>query len=111
MNELNRMRYLQAMGIDAYVSRAQLPGAAPTRRLALVARQAPATAVPPAPEPTKTAPAQMPQLDIPERKRPEPDVQAPAVRPVPSSPAVRFSLAAIRAYDSQTSSREKQEIK
>jgi hypothetical protein len=36
MNELRRMAYLDALGIDSYVSRAQLPGAAPTRRLAIV---------------------------------------------------------------------------
>jgi hypothetical protein len=35
MNELRRMAYLDALGIDSYVSRSQLPGAAPTRRLAL----------------------------------------------------------------------------
>lgn len=36
MNELRRMAYLDALEIDCYVSRAQLPGAAPTRRLAIV---------------------------------------------------------------------------
>jgi hypothetical protein len=35
MNELRRMAYLDAMGVDSYVSRNQLPGAAPTRRLAI----------------------------------------------------------------------------
>ncbi len=97
MNEPNRMRYLQAMGIDAYVSRSQLPGALPTRRLALVARQAPASAVPQRQEAmAKSRPGQMPQVNIPERKQAEPKVQpAPAVRPVPASPAVRFRLAAI----------------
>lgn len=33
--ELNRRRYLDAMGIATYVSRRQLAGAAPTRRLAM----------------------------------------------------------------------------
>lgn len=37
MNELRRMAYLNALGVDCYVSRAQLPGAALTRRLAIVA--------------------------------------------------------------------------
>ena len=37
MNELRRMAYLDALGVDTYVSRAQLPGAAVTRRLAIVA--------------------------------------------------------------------------
>ena len=35
MNELRRTAYLDALGIDSYVSRKQLPGAALTRRLAL----------------------------------------------------------------------------
>ena len=33
MNELRRMAYLNALGVDCYVSRTQLPGAAVTRRL------------------------------------------------------------------------------
>ncbi len=36
MNELRRMAYLEALGIDSYVSRTQMPGAALTRRLAIV---------------------------------------------------------------------------
>lgn len=36
MNELRRMAYLDALGVDSYVSRTQLPGAAVTRRLAIV---------------------------------------------------------------------------
>lgn len=36
MNELRRMAYLEALGVDSYVSRTQLPGAALTRRLAIV---------------------------------------------------------------------------
>lgn len=36
MSELRRLAYLEALGIDGYVSRAQLPGAAATRRLAVV---------------------------------------------------------------------------
>ena len=39
MNELRRMAYLDALGIDAYVSRGQLPGAAVTQRLAIVPSQ------------------------------------------------------------------------
>ncbi|MCB1706709.1 MAG: hypothetical protein KDI17_17730 [Halioglobus sp.] len=46
MNELRRMAYLDALGIDSYVSRRQLPGAAVTRRLAIVRTSA--VAVPPA---------------------------------------------------------------
>lgn len=62
MHELTRMAYLEAMGIDGYVSRHQLPGAAPTRRLALV----PVAATPVA----KARPA-MPDID-----------PGPSVRPV-----------------------------
>ena len=40
MNELRRMAYLDALGIDSYVSRAQLPGAAVTQRLVIVAQPA-----------------------------------------------------------------------
>tara|TARA_R110001599_G_scaffold353463_1_gene592966 strand:+ start:9660 stop:10361 length:702 start_codon:yes stop_codon:yes gene_type:complete len=36
MDELTRTRYLQALGTDSYISRRQLPGAAATRRLAIV---------------------------------------------------------------------------
>jgi hypothetical protein len=36
MHELSRMAYLDALGIDSYISRQQLPGAAPTRRLVVV---------------------------------------------------------------------------
>jgi hypothetical protein len=43
MNELKRLAYLQAMGTASYVSVRQLPGAALTRRLAVV-RQQPAAA-------------------------------------------------------------------
>lgn len=36
MSVIRKMAYLEAMGIDAYVSRSQLVGAAPTRRLSVV---------------------------------------------------------------------------
>jgi hypothetical protein len=36
MNELRRLEYLQALGIDGYVSRSQVAGAAVTMRLAIV---------------------------------------------------------------------------
>ncbi|MEZ5504388.1 MAG: hypothetical protein R3E50_17635, partial [Halioglobus sp.] len=73
MNEFRRRAYLQAMGVDSYVSRAQLPGAAPTPRRA-VARAQPRT-VPPhsagaAGEQSKGAPRKrqaQPGLRAPER--------------------------------------------
>lgn len=36
MNEVMRTAYLEAMGVDSYISRAQLPGAAASQRLAIV---------------------------------------------------------------------------
>jgi hypothetical protein len=41
MHELTRLAYLDAMGIDTYVSRKQLPAAAPSRKLRVVRRSAP----------------------------------------------------------------------
>ena len=59
MNEIRRLDYLQALGIDSYVSRRQLPAAAPTRRAGLrraaaaPARGRPEQVTPPSPEPRK----------------------------------------------------------
>ena len=107
MNELRRMAYLDALGIDAYVSRTQLPGAAFTRRLAIVAARpqaappvsndapapvgVPAPAVPPD---TRAYPGatRLPQIDTP------PHTPVPAKAPVQQQASVsRFSLAAIVA--------------
>ena len=93
MNELNRMRYLQAMGVDAYVSRSQLPGALPTRRLALVA-QVPQAPAPPAAQP-RGKPGQIPQLDVVEKKPQARQPDAPTQAPIAATPAVRVSLAAV----------------
>ena len=91
MHELSRMAYLDALGIDSYVSRAQLPGAAATQRLAIV-----------------IAPSSQ-QLTA--GVTPEPLLsQPPPVRPVAVSvqanassqqgePVPRFSLTAIVAGD------------
>lgn len=38
MHELKRRAYLEAIGVDSYISRGQLPGAAATRRLVIVPR-------------------------------------------------------------------------
>lgn len=56
MSELRRMAYLEALGVDSYISRAQLPGAAVTRRLAIVS---PASSG--APEPAQS-PAKAPDI-------------------------------------------------
>lgn len=104
MNELGRMKYLDAMGIDSYVSRAQLPGAAPTRRLVIVP-SAVAAASSPSPtvvlerEDTVELSAVMPgipRIDEPPGKQAVAPAQvAPAARPAAKAETVRFSLAAI----------------
>lgn len=103
MNDLRRLVYLQAMGIDGYVSRRQVPGAAVTRRLAVV-RAAPqdivraeapqggdATAQRP-----QQPPIQMPRVDVP-TSTPAPLKASPedAVAPGGGQQAQRFSLAAV----------------
>jgi hypothetical protein len=103
MNEIRRMAYLEAMGVDAYVSRQQLPGAAPTRRLAIVPsvpRAIPPVADNPAPvasiiAPPRSAPP-VPQLDI----APQSSEPAPVGAATPRQDTVsRFSLVAIAAGD------------
>tara|TARA_R110002110_G_scaffold415561_2_gene651034 strand:- start:268431 stop:269198 length:768 start_codon:yes stop_codon:yes gene_type:complete len=114
MNEPRRTTYLNALGIDAYVSRSQLPGAAPTKRLRIKAltvagqQAAPATGfgadvgdrVQPGTVPsghgdrTSTSPA------VPRIERPR-SAPAAAVAKVGTGKATqapeRFSLAAIAA--------------
>lgn len=46
MNELRRMAYLDALGIDSYVSRRQLPGAAASRRVVIVSKSRTADSIP-----------------------------------------------------------------
>jgi hypothetical protein len=100
MNELRRTAYLEAMGVDSYVSRRQLPGAAPTRRLIIVNRAGGA------PEPTIGALARMKeQLDTTRRHREQPGDTGSVKRPsasagqaTPAAPGLpRFSLSAIVA--------------
>lgn len=93
MNEIIRAQYLQAMGMDGYVSRQQLPGAALTRRLAIV-RSAPEPVVAKTPV-ERAKPAQMPELDL-VGSKPAP-VVPPSPQPRPASEAVRFSLVAVFA--------------
>ena len=105
MNELRRMAYLEALGVDSYVSRSQLPGAALSRRLKVVAApvgtghgqlpdipESPAQRVP-RDTPPITAANTVPQFDT---------NAAPAspLQPQRQGSAVpRFSLAAIVAGD------------
>ncbi len=96
---MRRSVYLQAMGVDSYVSRRQLPGAAATRRLTIL-RAAPSPAAPTAAPPRvdagsmgrPAAPVEIPHLD---GGKPAPAPAAAAARPAPGEPAPRFSLAAI----------------
>ena len=83
MNEIIRAQYLQAMGIDGYVSRQQLPGAALTRRLAIV-RSAPEPVVAKTPV-ERAKPAQMPELDL-VGSKPAP-VVPPSPQPQPAPEA------------------------
>jgi hypothetical protein len=105
MNELRRMAYLDAIGIDSYVSRTQLPGAAQTRRLAIVSNASPAVARisndPPATEnvptlrDTRSALSRSAATDEPTETAPlAPKQGKQQVTSVP-----RFSLAAIIAGD------------
>jgi hypothetical protein len=89
MNELTRMVYLEALGVDGYVSRRQLPGAAVTRRLAIVPVRPPS-------EPSQ-------QYKLPEisgQPRTASLSQVFSVAPERSAePLPRFSLATIVAGD------------
>lgn len=104
MNELRRMAYLDAMGVDSYISRGQLPGAAATRRLAIVRPAMPPVSSPatPASVPQQQAPGSreavsMPRIDVTARTAP---VQAPPQEQrqqnrQSAAQVPRFSLAAI----------------
>ena len=98
--EMRRLAYLDALGVDTYVSRGQLPGAAPTRRLAIVPPAHPVQpagrpesiaqpATPPMPRLNAGQPARSSQLDN--------AVSATAVTPASSVDVPRFSLTAIEA--------------
>ena len=107
MNELKRRAYLDALGIDTYVSRGQLGGAAPTRRLAIVPAASPvgrgdgfgafeegARVSPDPAEPLGSDAARLPQIDT------APVAPAPAAAvatPRLEATVPRFSLAAIVA--------------
>lgn len=111
MNELRRMAYLEAMGVDSYVSRRQLPGAAVTRRLVIVptrlappaaqqgagseAKQALATAAP-----TPLRPDLGSRPDVTPRTRAGTKDAAPGPEPAQAAePVPQFSLSAIVAGD------------
>ncbi len=95
MHELQRQAYLHALGIDSYISRGQLPGAAVTRRIAVVRRggQSSAASLAPVvdagPEATAAPRAVLPDFDF-------ETSPAPARRDVAASPAAAGASRAIR---------------
>ncbi|AQA19891.1 hypothetical protein BST95_18185 [Halioglobus japonicus] len=102
---IRRSHYLQAMGIDAYVSRRQLPGAAPTQRLAVIATMAPAPQSAPAhgrPDMRAEVPP-MPTLEVDVGSRGSAvateQAAAPAAPARHASPGVKFSLGVIICGD------------
>lgn len=111
MNELRRMAYLDALGIDSYVSRTQLPGAAVTRRLAILVTPAKApvekhsVGVPDTAKTTVAAISPVAReglartdfgLDV---RRPRAVVDSPREQSPGSEPVPRFTLSAIIAGD------------
>jgi len=91
-SELKRLAYLQAMGVDSYVSRESLPAAAVSRRLRVVAK-APMLA----PEkPTAAVTPGLADMDLGLDARPEakPAPMVAEVKPTAASPE-SFSIAAI----------------
>ena len=94
MNEIRRLAYLEAMDIPTYVSRRDLPGAAPSRRLRIAAPlPAPAAAAAPGAEVLRTPP-----LDVPaptRRPREAPAPVAPAATTQADTPV--FAVAASTA--------------
>lgn len=112
MNELRRMAYLDALGVDGYISRAQLPGAAPTHRLVVVPAQQeaapPAGVDVPVPDGVPARPA-VPQREVESSSSaqiPQIDSASPPVEPGPvtgevqrQEPVPRFSLVAMVAGD------------
>jgi len=101
MNELRRMAYLEAMGVDHYISRRQLPGAAVSRRLPIVTKvraSTPAgslTTAEPVQSPVQAPPVQridQTGLVVRATKPPADEVRRPAALDTP-----RFSLVTLVA--------------
>ena len=91
MHELSRMAYLDALGIDSYVSRAQLPGAAATRRLAIV--------IAPSSQQLPAGVILEPLLSQPQPVRPAAVSAQASASSQQGEPVPRFSLTAIVAGD------------
>ena len=95
--ELRRLAYLDALGVDTYVSRGQLPGAAPTLRLAIVPSADPAQSASSSEPVVKPSAPPVPRLNAgsPDGSS-QPDNGA-SVTTVTSVDVPRFSLTAIEA--------------
>ena len=91
MHELSRMAYLDALGIDSYVSRAQLPGAAATQRLAIV--------IAPSSQQLPAGVILEPLLSQPQPVRPAAVSAQASASSQQGEPVPRFSLTAIVAGD------------
>jgi hypothetical protein len=101
MHELSRMAYLEAMGVDSYVSRQQLPGAAMTRRLAILRSPEPLVSASSVPAKAESVVAEtvrsVPTIDIPEKtaRKKAPEV-APAETRAPED-LIKLNLFAMKA--------------
>ena len=99
--ELRRLRYLQALGIPAVVSRYDLPGARPTRRLGLRPGSASRPVAAPAADSAAAVRRQLRDgpRDTPRDGGGPAPAASPATTPVPpaagAAAAVRFSLTAV----------------
>lgn len=92
MNEIQRLSYLDAMGIGSYVSRRQLPAAAPTRRLR-IRRASESTEAEPVPAATSGLDGVRSSLETVSAPAPA-EIPAPAVAPAVAADVPVFSLAA-----------------
>ncbi len=90
-------QYLEAMGIEAYVARRPLPGAAPSRPLPVIVRE-PELAPPALERPPAQVAAAPIKVEFEQAKPAAPPASTAAVSPPRAADeAVRFSLAAISA--------------
>jgi len=98
MHELTRLAYLQVLGIDSYVSRGPLAGAAATRRLVAVRQSARADRQSPRAELPASADSPVTDGAIPRRAQEAPAVSAEAaVAAAPARAVPRCSFAAVVA--------------
>ena len=93
--ELKRLAYLEAMGMESYVSRQPLPAAAPSRKLAIVTGS---VSVRPKPVKSSTAPPASLLADLQPAAPPAAQPEAPLPKVVKNSETVEsFSIVALFA--------------